>query len=264
MKQNIYIIGDVHGSYKPFKDFSQSIDLNNSDNTLICLGDFGGNFFFNYRDKNFKEKLNKYNLTYFVVRGNHEQRPSLCVLNDPNDWHTEIFWGNKVYVENNYPYIKYALDYPAEYFIPIGNNLLNTLVLPGAYSVDKYYRLAQGWTWFSQEQCTPEEMAAGVDLAQSHTWDLVLSHTCPAIYEPTDLFFKGVDQSTVDKTTERWLGQIEYNLNYTLWTFGHYHQTRIYPKHENKQMLMLFNDIVLDINKYFSNKDIYNSLISIN
>ena len=47
-----------------------------------------------------------------------------------------------------------------------------------------------------------EKMAAGVVLAQSDSYDLVLSHTCPIIYEPTDLFLFVVDQSTVDKTTE--------------------------------------------------------------
>lgn len=32
-----------------------------------------------------------------------------------------------------------------------------------------------------------------------------------------------IDQSTVDKTTERWLGEIEGRLSYERWYCGHYH-----------------------------------------
>ena len=66
---------------------------------------------------------------------------------------------------------------PSKYEIPTAQgNLIKTLVLPGAYSVDKYVRLANNWSWFPQEQCNEEEMAAGVALAQSDSYDLVLSH----------------------------------------------------------------------------------------
>ena len=122
--QKIYLIGDIHGSFKPVRDFYQRHiplhrDINNDiDNVLICLGDFGGNFFFNHRDIEFKKKLGTYNLTYFVIRGNHEERPSICSAKNPDKWHTEEFWGNTVYVENKFPYIKYALDEVAFYYIP--------------------------------------------------------------------------------------------------------------------------------------------------
>ena len=107
-------------------------------------------------------------------------------------------------------------------------------------------------------------MAAGTALAQSDTWDLVLSHTCPIIYEPTDLFLSFIDQSMIDKTTERWLGQIEYNLDYKLWMFGHHHSLRVYPEYQGKQMLMLFNDCFLDVYKYFcEHYNLYDSLIKI-
>ena len=71
---------------------------------------------------------------------------------------------------------------------------------------------------------------------------------------------------------ERWLGNIEYKTDYTLWCFGHFHQTRIYPKdwENNRQSLMLYNDVVLDLNSFFMdnyrNSDIssvWNSLIKI-
>ena len=264
----ILMCGDIHGSWKPVRDLYEIMFKTQpltEDDVLILLGDFGANYFFNHRDTEYKEELKKYKITYFIIRGNHEERPSICMENYPEAWHMEEFWGNQVYVENDYPYIKYALDIPAKYEIPIVHgNFIKTLVLPGAYSVDKYRRLINNWSWFPQEQCNKEEMAAGTILAQSDNWDLVLSHTCPVIYEPTDLFLSVVDQSTVDKTTERWLGNIEYNLNYNLWCWGHYHANRIYPQVENKNKLMLFNDCFLDIYKYFcENYNLYDSLIKI-
>ena len=266
---SIYMTADIHGDFRPIRDFIKKINnikKPTKNDIIILLGDSGLQFFFNYRDEKLKQKLNSYEITLFLIRGNHEERPSICMNKNPNAWHMEEFWGNQVYVENDYPYIKYALDIPAKYEIPTAQgDPIKTLVLPGAYSVDKYVRLANNWSWFPQEQCNEEEMAAGVALAQSDSYDLVLSHTCPIIYEPTDLFLSVVDQSLVDKTTERWLGEIEHNLDYNLWCFGHYHANRIYPQVDGKNKLMLFNDCFLDVYKYFcKHYNLYDSLIRIN
>ena len=53
--------------------------------------------------------------------------------------------------------------------------------------------------------------------------DIVLSHTGPLKYEPTEVFLPMIDQSTVDKSTEVWLEQIEAKLDYERWYFAHYH-----------------------------------------
>ena len=53
--------------------------------------------------------------------------------------------------------------------------------------------------------------------------DVVLSHTCPLRYEPTEVFLSMVDQSSVDKSTEQWLDTIESRLHYERWYCGHYH-----------------------------------------
>jgi 3-oxoacid CoA-transferase subunit A len=74
--------------------------------------------------------------------------------------------------------------------------------------------------------------------------DLVLSHTCPIIYEPTDLFLSCIDQSMVDKTMERYLGEIEYKLDYRAWCWGHYHQHREYPSPDGRRRLMLMHEVV--------------------
>ena len=53
--------------------------------------------------------------------------------------------------------------------------------------------------------------------------DIVLSHTCPRKYEPTEVFLSSLDQSSVDKSTEDWLDGIEDRLDYKKWYCGHYH-----------------------------------------
>ena len=254
---SVYIIGDLHGSFKPIRDFDEwNKGKQTFDDMMIVLGDFGGNFWFDYHDRNFKEKLGKYHMTYFVIRGNHDARPSECMN---NDWAVERFCNGFVYVDKKYPYIKYALDIPSYYFIA-GQN---TLVYGGAYSVDKYWRINNYLPWFEHEQMNEIEKEAGIDLLKivDYAPDIILSHTCPRVYVPTDLFLKTVDQSTVDSSMEQYLGMIEYKLkSYKLWAWGHYHETRVYPKWEGRQPLMLYNDAVLNLNHFLASDNVYKGL----
>ena len=106
------------------------------------------------------------------------------------------------------------------------------IVIGGAYRVDKYYRLSQGWHWWSDEQPS-DEIKQRVErrLAEfNYSIDIVLSHTCPMKYEPAEVFLKGLDQSTVDKSTELWLGEIEERLTYKKWYCGHYHTRKCIDK----------------------------------
>lgn len=69
--------------------------------------------------------------------------------------------------------------------------------------------------------------------------DVVLSHTCPVQYEPIEVFISMIDQSTVDKSTERWLGNIEKRLTYDKWFCGHYHTSKVIDK-----MRFMFEDYI--------------------
>lgn len=53
--------------------------------------------------------------------------------------------------------------------------------------------------------------------------DYILSHTCPYKYRPTHLFLPQIDQSTVDTTMEIFLDDVEQNIEYDQYYFGHYH-----------------------------------------
>lgn len=119
-----------------------------------------------------------------------------------------------VYVENDFPNIEYLVDGSAIYEFAD----YKTLSLPGAYSVDKWLRLANGWQWFADEQLSEEEMQYGRMLVNHEkSVDLVISHTCPIEFEPNDLFLGSIDQSQVDKTMELYLGEIENQLDYRRW-----------------------------------------------
>ena len=242
--KRVFLIGDVHGSPSPVQLFyEREKDILNGNELLVLLGDSGLNYWGNKRDNVFKEELSSLPLKYFVLRGNHDRRPSTVDGMKKVD-----MFGNKVYVEDAYPNIFYAMDDVQLY------NILGykTLVIPGAYSVDKYYRLQMHYNWFEDEQLTDTEMNNGLLLCENMNWecDVVLSHTCPVSFMPYDLFLPQVDQSTVDRTMEQYLGSIEYKLNYKLWAWGHYHAYRLYPKEGDKQKVMLFNDRVIDMKQW--------------
>ena len=140
-----------------------------------------------------------------------------------------------MFVEDAYPNLLFAVD--GEVYDLDGHQ---TIVIGGAYSVDKYYRLANGWNWWPDEQPT-QEMKKGIERVlddQSWKMDVVLSHTVPLKYEPVEVFIPGVDQSKVDKSTEAWLDQIEDRLQYKHWYAGHYHTEK-----EIDRLTLLFESI---------------------
>jgi 3-oxoacid CoA-transferase subunit A len=107
-----------------------------------------------------------------------------------------------------------------------------TIVIGGAYSVDKFYRLRRGMDWFDDEQPSKEIKGYVESSLENTGWevDVVLSHTCPEKYIPTEAFMPGLDQSTVDRSTETWLDTIEDRLEYKQWFCGHWHIDKLIDK----------------------------------
>ncbi len=213
----IYITGDIH------RDFSRIYKLEKDiDNMLIVLGDVGINYYLNEEDKNYKEYLKKHKLKLFCVRGNHEERPE----NISTYKEVEMF-GGKVFIEKEYPNLIFAKD--GETYNIDGKKIL---VIGGAYSIDKQYRLLHGYKWFKDEQLTKKEMDTILDKVNGKHFDIVLTHTCPYKYEPREVFMQGLDQSKVDKSMEHFLDKIEENINYDKWYCGHYHTEKQVDKLE--------------------------------
>ena len=98
--------------------------------------------------------------------------------------------------------------------------------------MDKYYRLAYGWGWWPDEQPDEATRQWVEQQLDEHGWqaDVVITHTFPLRYEPTEVFLSGIDQSRVDKSTEEWLDTIEHRLQYKQWYCGHYHTKKVIDK----------------------------------
>lgn len=258
MQETWFLFGDIHGDVYPIRRFyernKEKLLPEAEQNHIILLGDVGANFALHgQRDIVFKMKMSEYPFTYICLRGNHEERVKKVMEMHPEDWEEREKYGGKIYAEKDYPQLEYLSDIPAVYNF----DGYKTLSLPGAYSVDKWYRLLHGWPWFEEEQLSKKERDYGMQLkAENQPFDLVISHTCPLQYEPTDLFIEGVDQSMVDKTMEQYLKKIEQDLDYKRWAFGHYHADRLYPRNNGKQMLMLFNEKMVDLEKFMKMQEV--------
>lgn len=201
---------------------------------LIILGDAGINFYLNKTDEKLKEAIQETGYTIYCVRGNHEERPE----NVPGIYFTpDDNVNGAVWYDLNYPNIRYFMD-GSVYEI----NGKSVLVIGGAYSVDKWYRLNRvgiydkfhpNYTrskmtgWFPSEQLTTQEMETIEKQHFGKRYDVILTHTCPISWEPTDLFISGLDQSSVDKTMELWLDEVKLNIGWDVWLFAHFHADRI-------------------------------------
>lgn len=127
----------------------------------------------------------------------------------------------------HYTIVWYEEEYPNLLFAKDGElytlNGLNYLAIGGAYSVDKHLRLRRGAGWWEDEQPSDEIKWYVEEQIRTHRVDVILSHTCPRKYTPTEVFLPMVDQSTVDNCTEIWLDKIEEAVNYKAWYCGHWH-----------------------------------------
>ena len=225
----IYITGDTHGDFVRYFDFVEKNELTEND-VMIVIGDAGLNYYGNDRDTDRKRFVNDFPFVTFFIHGNHE----MCPFDIPS-YKTKMFCGSSVWYEEEYPNILFAKDGEVYQF-----GKLSCIVIGGAYSIDKYYRISRGWNWFENEQPF-DEIKAYVEKqleARDNKIDIVLSHTCPLKYEPTEVFLPDIDQSSVDKATETWLDIIESRIEYNKWYCGHYHTQKTIDK-----IQFMFKDI---------------------
>lgn len=210
----IYITGDTHGRFDRIVEFCEENETSTED-TMIILGDAGINFDLGLRDEILKRQLARFPITLFCIHGNHEERPYEI------DSYEEMPWrGGIVYAEQEYPNLLFAKD--GEIYDLGGRKVV---VIGGAYSIDKFYRITGGLPWFPTEQ--PDEVIKSYVESQLEkaNWrvDDVLTHTAPLKHEPRWAFLPNINQGLVDKTTELWLDTIEDRLTYSNWYCGHYH-----------------------------------------
>jgi len=211
----IYITGDKHADFREVFIFCFD-NATSLDDILIVLGDAGINYYSNEKDNALKNNLKEhYPITFFCIHGNHEERPE-----NINIYKTKKFHDGIVYYEEDYPNILFAKDGEVYNF-----NNHKVLVIGGAYSVDKYFRLSKGYNWYESEQPSDETKNKVRKVLKNldNKVDIILSHTCPYKYIPREMFLDGIDQSTVDNSTEYFLDEIEELTDYNFWYCGHYH-----------------------------------------
>lgn len=141
----IYYTGDIHGSAKGIVAFAQHYELTESD-MIVILGDVGANYYGNRRDRYCKDALARIKPTVFCIHGNHERRPDTLAGYKQKEWNGGLVW-----YEDEYPSLLFARD--GDIFTMEGTR---HLVIGGAYSVDKYYRLENDLLWFADEQPSAE------------------------------------------------------------------------------------------------------------
>ena len=229
MIKNWIISGDKHGDMSGILEILRA---NPQDSTaIIVLGDLGLYFSFDKKERAKRDTVNSTHNYVYWLRGNHEEAYfNIAELKPIWDENVHgIVWCN----EQRHPYIRCLVD-GGTYNI----NGHSVLVLGGAYSVDKEYRIRWNVGWFPDEQIDPYTQDKILADETGKSYDFILSHTCPYDWEPRDLFMRGVDQNLVDKRTEMWLNKIKENVKYNIWLFGHFHDDRLVRPHVE----MLFTD----------------------
>ncbi len=226
----IYITGDKHTDFKEVLYFCY-VNKTTLDDILIVLGDTGINYHANEKDNELKRNLKEYYpITLFCIHGNHEERPEKI-----DSYKTKRFHNGIVYYEEEYPNILFAKDGEVYDF-----NNHKVLVIGGAYSVDKYFRLVRGYNWYESEQPNDKTKSKVRKVLNNldNKIDIILSHTCPYKYLPREMFLDGIEQSTVDNSTEYFLDEIEQTTDYKKWYCGHYHTNKKIDK-----MIFMFDEI---------------------
>ena len=231
----VFVTGDTHGDFRRIADFTGRYNTT-TDDIIIILGDAGINYFGDWQDTHLKRMLATLPITLFCIHGNHEMRPQKVMRNGVNSYKLIERFSGFCWQEPEFPNLLFAND--AQAYLIAGKTCI---VAGGAYSVDKHYRLSRGMRWFDDEQ--PNDVTkSAVQYALGilgNKVDIVLSHTCPLKYIPTEMFLPMIDQSTVDHSTEEWLDLIEESISYKHWLCGHYHTDKTIDR-----IRFMFKDIV--------------------
>lgn len=234
MIKNWLVTGDTHGLVMTRLMNIDTAKYIPEETAVIILGDAGINFYLNKTDKKNKKAINNTGFTIYCVRGNHEERPEKVPgIHPAFDENVKA----TILQEVEFPNIKYFID--GHTYTIAGKTVL---VIGGAYSVDKWYRLARAGVtdklhpdytnskktgWFPAELLTDDELEQIECNCTDNYYDVILTHTCPESWEPRDLFLSGLDQSTVDKSMEKWLDDFKNHIDWKIWLFGHYHDDRL-------------------------------------
>lgn len=223
----LFITGDKHGNFEGLKTFL-ALAQTTTDDILFLLGDVGLNYDSGINDFALKRSLARLPILLVGIHGNHELRPhevpGYQLIDSP-------FGIGKVWHDT---------QFPNQFFLNDGEHTINKktiLVVSGAFSVDKNYRLMNGYKWFSSEQIDDNLKAKLTTETAGKHFNYVFAHTCPTNYIPRDMFLPTIKQDEVDRSTEDFLQKIIGQITFDKFFCGHWHTDRIMDK-----MHFLFHD----------------------
>ncbi len=228
---SIYVVGDLHGYKANLRAVLEQLPPDNS--TVILAGDVGLEYGsphmvrrFSKNTKYLKKHMQESGHTWLVMRGNHDN----CY------WSHHVGTVGWAVDKDKFGYpVLYEKEYPNIYYIKDEGGIYNIsgrtfLFVPGAYSVDKDYRIAHGLSWNRNEQLTIKQMSDLFALLEENDnkVDYIISHTYPFNIQNriTDLFLDFIDQDKVDKRTEKFLELVAKHIEFKHWYFGHLHDDR--------------------------------------
>lgn len=225
MANRIFITGDTHGSIDLRKLGSSSFlanrELDKEDYVIIC-GDFGLVWADNSESNYWLRWLEKKPFTTLFVDGNHENFDMLEAM-EVEQWHGGL-------VHRVRPSILHLMRGQA---FTISNR--SFFCMGGARSVDKARRTPHK-SWWPQEMPSGEERSRALSTLDLLGWkaDYVLTH-CAA----SNVQYRLNPTYENDELT-RFLFEVERNLEYRHWFFGHYHEDRDIDERQTA----IYNDVI--------------------
>lgn len=235
-----FVTGDVHGNIYELDRRIERAEIP-SGSCIVIAGDAGiaygrphmtylGEWRHDMERLDHLEQVCAYHdVTAIVMRGNHDVRYGRDIRDGLfGDWEPVCDESGSYFALSRAPHLLFASDCGGAY--RIGGR--DVLMIPGAYSVDKMYRLHNDFPWENEEQLDDSELACLEEMSRSMPFDTVISHTCPHAWHAKmpDLLISGL--RGVDHTMELALDKILANVSETSsnndlkWFFGHYHDDR--------------------------------------
>jgi len=232
----IYITGDTHGDWSRFSsgNFSDGKLMNRDDYVIVC-GDFG--IWHNTNTERWwLNWLGEKPFTLLFVDGNHENYNRLYREFKEVDWH-----GGKVHkIRENVLHLErgYVFDIDGKKFFTFGgarsHDIKDGILDPADPDFEnKYYHWNKAGcqfrvkdiSWWPEEMPNEEEYARGIENLKKVNFnvDYVITHCAPS--SVVKRLSRGYESDEETSYFERLIS--DYNLTFTRWYFGHYHNDTV-------------------------------------
>lgn len=207
MLSTVLITGDLHGNIDSHKLSNRVFPYKNltKNDYVIITGDAGTCWYDNQKDKYIQQWLSAKPWTTLFCDGNHENFDQLNRY-PVTEWH-----GGKVHmITDSLIHLMRGQIYEI--------NDETYFVMGGAMSPDKHRRV-KGYDWWDEELPSLAEYEEAENNLKLHNYtvDYVITHDCPSRVKHR------MYVNTSRNCLNDWLNDIDAQLTFKHWYFGHYH-----------------------------------------